>query len=275
MRERHTKIDRPYGTRDGFDLTDPSVDGSLAFCRQATHQAIIVTHMTAEPAKTFARMNQPSLAERVVTDLRGAILDGRMRPGEKISDARIAEAMGVSRAPVREAIRHLAAQGLVREEARRGAFVTSLSRTGVHEIYDCRRALEGFAAQWLALNAPSETLSELDEIVRGMDKVSRKGDREALAAVDQRFHGQLCALPGNSWLTRLYSVISDQMLMILNVNTAAHPLDDPTEMAAIHTPIVKAIAAGDPKRAAAAVQEHLEIAEQQFIAEAGHLFEEE
>jgi DNA-binding GntR family transcriptional regulator len=231
--------------------------------------------MDAEPANTFSRMHQPSLAERVTTDLREAILGGRMRPGDKISDARIAEAMGVSRAPVREAIRHLAAQGLVREEPRRGAFVTSLSRTGVHDIYECRRALEVFAAQWLSVNAKREASRELNGIIRGMDQVASIGDREGLAQVDQRFHGHLIGLTGNVWLARLYSVISDQMLMILSVNTAAHPLDDIHEMTAIHVPIVKAIAAGDPKRAATAVLNHLEIAERQFVAEAGHLFDED
>jgi DNA-binding GntR family transcriptional regulator len=231
--------------------------------------------MSAEATPNFSPVRQPSLAERVEADLREAILDGRMRPGDKVSDARIAEAMGVSRSPVREAIRHLAAQGLVREQPRRGAYVTSLSRTEVHEVYECRRALEAFAAQRLSQTTPREAARRLQEIVEEMDKVSQQGSREALAAIDQSFHRALCSLTSNGWLERLYSVISDQMLVIMNVNAATHPLDEVGEMVAIHLPIVEAISAGDEARATAAVLEHLRVAEEQLGTEAGPLFEDQ
>jgi DNA-binding GntR family transcriptional regulator len=216
----------------------------------------------------FDRVHQPSLVERVAGDLRAAIIGGMMRPGEKISDARIAADMGVSRAPVREAIRRLAAQGLVREEPRRGAFVTSLSRRQVSEVYDCRRALEGLAVQRVAAEDDGSVADELEEIIDEMYRVARRGDRDELASIDQHFHTRLCEHAGNTWLDRLYALIADQMRLILTVNNVAHPLDDVNEMAEIHRPIVRAIAAREPAAALAAVLEHLDTAERLFLDEA-------
>jgi DNA-binding GntR family transcriptional regulator len=214
----------------------------------------------------FRRVDAPSLVERVANDLREAIVAGRLRPGDKVSDARIASEMGLSRAPVREAIRRLAAQGLVREEPRRGAFVASLSRSGVMDIYDCRRALESMAARRVATERPAEA-RRLAEIMRGMRPIARRGDRVEMAEADIAYHQTLCALAGNAWLDRLYGVIADQMRLLLTVNNVAHPPVDVNELADIHRPITDAIADGDPEAAVAAVIEHLDVAEQLFLAE--------
>jgi GntR family transcriptional regulator of gluconate operon len=220
----------------------------------------------------FERVHQPSLVERVASDLREAIVSGQLRPGDKISDARVAADMGVSRAPVREAIRRLAAQGLVREEPRRGAFVASLSRTSIAEIYDCRRALEGIAARRVAEDSEA-AVRELRAVIVEMRKISRRSNQDEMAGIDQHFHSRLCDLAQNASLSRLYAQISDQMRLILTVNNVAHPVTDVDELAAIHIPIVDALATGDPALAERAVIEHLDEAEQLFFAETSRLID--
>jgi len=220
----------------------------------------------------FERVHQPSLVERVASDLRKAIVGGQLRPGDKISDARVAADMGVSRAPVREAIRRLAAQGLVREEPRRGAFVASLSRSSIAEIYDCRRALEGLAARRVAED-PDTAVRELRSVLAEMGKIARRGNQDEMAAIDQHFHSRLCDLAQNASLNRLYAQISDQMHLILTVNNVAHTLTDTDELAAIHVPIVEALASRDAALAERAVNEHLDDAERLFFAEASGLID--
>ena len=222
----------------------------------------------------FERVHQPSLVERVASDLREAIVSGQLRPGDKISDARVAADMGVSRAPVREAIRRLAAQGLLREEPRRGAFVASLSRASLAEIYDCRRALEGMAARRVAED-PEAAVRELRAVIVEMGKISRRNNQDEMAGIDQHFHSRLCDLAHNASLSRLYAQISDQMRLILTVNNVAHLVTDVDELASIHVPIVDALATGDSALAERAVIEHLDEAEQLFFAEASRLIDVE
>jgi DNA-binding GntR family transcriptional regulator len=213
-------------------------------------------------------MSHPSLAERVAVDLRQAILSGRLRPGTRISDARVAAEMGISRAPVREAIRQLATRGLVREEPRRGAFVTRISPRTAHEVYECRRALEGLAARRLA-GSPNALAhaARLQEIVDEMDSAALRRDMAAMADADHRFHLTLCELTDNRWLVRLYEQIADQSRLMQTLDAFAHAHSNVGDPRLLHTPIVEAIASGDPRIAEEAILRHIDTSEQLFLTE--------
>jgi GntR family transcriptional regulator of gluconate operon len=219
--------------------------------------------MSQKPANAeFRRVTQPSLVEVVAQNLRQAILTGSLRPGQRISDARVASEMGISRAPVREAIRNLAARGLVDEEPRRGAFVTRLSHRNAHNVYDCRRALEGLAARRLAdFSNLSERVKVLQGIVREMADLS---GGIASAEADHRFHVTLCELADNAWLIRLYAQIADQSRLIQALDSFAHPSAD--DLATPHQAIVDAILSANPKFAEQAVVAHIDLAEEYFLA---------
>jgi DNA-binding GntR family transcriptional regulator len=212
----------------------------------------------------FEPVESPSLVERVARELRAAIVEGRLQPGERLSDVHLGEALGVSRGPVREAIRKLAATGLIREEARRGAYVADVDRATVHHVYDGRRALEGFAAATLARSAQHEAAGErLVAAAEGMRAASLAG-KPAILAADLEFHGLLLRLVGNPWLDRLHGVLADQMQLMMAVDGAAWSRADPQEMTRRHRPIGDAIVAGDPDGAVAAVLRHLDDAEREF-----------
>jgi DNA-binding GntR family transcriptional regulator len=224
----------------------------------------------------FGPMAQPSLVELVAADLRDAILSGRFRPGERVSDAKIAAEMGISRAPVREAIRQLAARGLVKEEPRRGAFVSRLTPSGARQVYDCRRALEGLAARRISVDADLAVhVARLREIVRDMERAGIRKDSVAMAEVDHRFHLTLCELTGNSWLSRLYGQLSDQSRLMQALDTFAHLDADARELVMRHEPIVDAIASGDPKVAEREVVAHIDLSERLFLSEVPDLADED
>jgi DNA-binding GntR family transcriptional regulator len=222
----------------------------------------------SEETLQFGRVRRPSLVEMVAADLREAILSGRLRPGERVSDLKVAGEMGISRAPVREALHQLAARGLLVEEPRRGMFVTRLSRSSARHVYDCRRALEGLAAQRIAV-APGlrEAVGRLRQIVGEMDAASRYGDPLATAEVDHRFHTTLCDLTGNTWLIRLYQQLADQSRLMQALDSVAHADSDKRELVMRHEPIVTAIATGDPGRAEQAVVAHIDLSERLFLDE--------
>jgi DNA-binding GntR family transcriptional regulator len=224
--------------------------------------------MTEQAERSFTPVEQPLLVEVVADELRTAIFEGRLKPNDRLSDYQIARDMGLSRSPVREAIRRLAARGLVRETARRGAVVASLSRADAVAIYDCRRALEGLAARRVAETSGSSSADVLDAIRERMGSVSQAKDGVGTAAIDAEFHMKLCELAGNPWLDRLSGMIADQNRLIQTLNNLVHPPRGVDEMREIHLPIVEAIASGDPDRAASAVIAHIDEAERQFLAEA-------
>jgi DNA-binding GntR family transcriptional regulator len=224
----------------------------------------------------FRRMSQPSLVERVAADLREAILTGRLHPGERISDARVAEEMGISRAPVREALRQLAALGLVQEEPRRGAFVRRLSRASVQHVYDCRRALESLAARRVAADPELAVhVAALQALVEEMNRASRRRDPVQMAEVDHRFHTTLCEATGNTWLTRLYAQIADQSRLMQSLDAIAHAEADAHELAWRHQPIVDAVGSGDADAAAEAVLAHIDLSERLFLNEVPDLADED
>lgn len=197
------------------------------------------------PYRTLREFVQTRLAD----DLRSA----DVRPGQRLVEAELAERYGVSRGPVREAIRALEGQGLVRFTSNKGAVASILSTTQVREIYDMRIELEGLAARraaplvtdpWLA--ALSLSLAQMDEVLDAADVWLRLNDA---------FHGTVYALTG---LDRLCGLIADLMATIQPY--ARLYLDLPGRLADTHADhhlLVQALADRDPARAEAITQEHL------------------
>lgn len=126
-----------------------------------------------------------TLEEYVASKLREAILKGYLKPGEKLDQNEIAELLGVSRSPVRDALRKLAAEGLVQIHPYRGAIVAELSPEELEEIYLLRRVLEGLAARLAVPQIDEERLAALEEILRAMDETE---DTDTWIDLNYRFH---------------------------------------------------------------------------------------
>ena len=129
-----------------------------------------------------------SLRGKVFHRLRDDILDGKYKEYEELKEAAIAESMGVSRTPVREAFRQLELEGLIQIIPNKGAYVTGITVKDVKDIYAIRSQLEGLCARWATENITKEQMEEMEENIFLSEFHSRKGHAEQLAELDNRFH---------------------------------------------------------------------------------------
>lgn len=140
--------------------------------------------------------------DRIRDELRARIGDGRLRPGDRLFEQELARDFGVSRVPVREAIRMLQSEGLVDVlPQRRGVFVRSLDRRQLEELFDVREALESLAARLGAEGGRGGVADPLGELSGRSRRAWEDGDEEAMSEANTAFHEELVALAGNQrWL---------------------------------------------------------------------------
>jgi DNA-binding GntR family transcriptional regulator len=202
-----------------------------------------------------------TLADSTADALRERILAGGFAPGERLVEAEIARQLAISRGPVREALAKLREEGLVRDEPRRGWFVSALTSRDIREIYELRSALEARAAK-LALARGSAV--ELRDRMAELRAAARAGDRERFAALDFEFHADLTRLSGNSRLHRVFVQQAGVLrtLLRLEITTQYESLGG---ILAEHEHLLEEILSGDPERAEAACELHLAQARDRVI----------
>lgn len=179
------------------------------------------------------------LAAEVTHALRQAILTGRYRPGDHVVEVEIAQQMGVSHGPVREALRELESEDLLVIEPHRGAFVKSFTANDVREVYQFRSAIET-AAVGLAIDRFTETdFDHLERLIEHMRQASEAGDLEGLIELDLEFHRVLCARCGNQRMYEAWVRLSSPIRLFLTM-AVPHYLS-PHDTAESHPPIVAAL----------------------------------
>src|SRR5438309_206338 len=156
------------------------------------------------PTATIALVQSSSLPMLVQKELERMILAGELGVGAKLNEAAMAELLGVSRGPVREAFRALEESGLVRLEKNRGVFVRQISVEEADEIYEVRAALDEWVGRRLAQTASADQLKELKAIVERMDRAAAKNDLDAYYALNLEFHDHLVTFAGNDKLLATY-----------------------------------------------------------------------
>lgn len=189
--------------------------------------------VTLEPVQT--REYSP-IREEVFTMLRQAILTGKLQPGDRLVERELAEQLGVSRTPVREALRKLELENLVTHIPRKGVVVSEISRKDVIEIFDIRASLEGLAASLAAQKATRDDLQGLKDLLREMEIADNNKDEE-LNDIHDEFHKRLCALADSPRLVQMINSLSDYISRFTKTGYSI------------------------PGRSSAAMQEHLELLE--------------
>jgi DNA-binding GntR family transcriptional regulator len=205
--------------------------------------------------RTIAVRNAPiTRHQSVVTELRDAILTGRIAPGERLLQVELAERLGVSRIPLREALRTLHGEGLVVIEPNRGTICRPLEAKDLADLYAVRLALEG-----LAVRAAAERYLDLRQDVRAMRGeallASRRGDLARLIELDRAFHAELAERSGNVHLAGALDACWSQIMRGMHVYFTFQAY--PENVWAEHGAIARAIALGDAERAAALTGEHI------------------
>lgn len=183
------------------------------------------------------------------------IRNGQLLPGARLRETELAERLGISRTPVREAIRQLEADGLVTHQARQGATIRNLDYAEVIELYEMRSVLEGTAARLAARMASQVELAELTEINEAL-ALSAPG--AAAQELNRQFHRTLLDAARNRFLVKTMSALQ-KTLLILGPTTLSE-IERHESAAVEHRAVIKAIADHDGDRAEAAMRAHVQAA---------------
>ena len=205
----------------------------------------------------------PPLHDRVVAELRRAIVSRRFVPGERLVEERLALELGVSRMPVREAIRALASEGLVELTARRGAAVARMSTQEARETIELRALLEGQNARMAARHRDARMQKRITAVLEKGEAAVAAGQFDRLAALNQQFHTELAMAGQNTVLAELLVRLRDRTEMLFAPTEPAHQRRAWDE----HAAILRAIVDGNEDAAARLADAHVTRAGAAFLAE--------
>lgn len=199
--------------------------------------------------------DQYSLRGRVFHKIRDDILSGKYKENTELKEVAIGRELGVSRTPVREALRQLELEGLVQIIPNRGAFVTGIQAKDVHDIYMIRARLEGLCAQWACEHITKEQMDAMEENVYLAEFHEQKGNMEQMAELDNQFHSILYE-SGNSKMLEHLLIDYHQYVMRIRQKTLSTP-ERAAESNREHRGIMEAIRARDAVLAERLASEHM------------------
>ena len=208
----------------------------------------------APPKPRAGRLGERALYEQVAEQLRARILAHTLAPGSWIDEQALCAEYGISRTPLREALKVLAAEGLVTMKLRRGAYVTEVSERDLAEVFHLLALLESDAARVAAAKASAAEMAELlaihDELERTLD------DRARFFAANERFHMRLLEIADNRWRIQMVA----DLRKVMKLNRAQSLLKQGRLEASLkeHRQIMAALKARNAERAAALMQQHLD-----------------
>jgi len=220
-------------------------------------------------------MGDQNLRQRAYDHIQRKIVSGELRSGQVVSEQSLATELGISRTPVREAIRQLEHEGVFKQVPRYGTVVRTLSRRDLMELYELREALEPFAVAQAAGKVGGddlELLEKLCEEIRTIAVAVKKSKRSTpdtvmmrrLLSADLGFHMVLLRNSGNR---RMMKIIGDSRLLtgIFGMPRQEHDLDVLEETYRFHTRILKAVRDGDAEKARAAMAEHIRTSKEEAL----------
>ena len=204
---------------------------------------------------SFPKIEPQTTTSKVYDYLKQSILGGSLPPGTRLLEAQIAEQMGVSRSPVREATRLLNSDGLVELRTNQGTFVRSLSVDDVQEIYTARSLIEGYAASLAADRAMPEDVARLRQIARSAVEAARRGDFGGTVVADFDLHRMIWEMADHKLIYDILSRLEVQIRMFMSVQ--APLFTDLIVSVQDHKTIVQAIEDRDAEAAKAAIRHHI------------------
>ncbi len=208
-----------------------------------------------------------STTEQVISELRSAIMTGRIGANEPLRESSLAEMVGTGRSSVREAMRHLIGEGLLAYHPNRGAFVRLISDEDAHDVYLAREAIEVAAVSHVLEQSESPDLAPLDRRLRDIIlAAAAQPEREPagveLVSADLNFHREMVSLAGSARLSRAHETLAAEAQMLM-LHQPFYPL---TDYAGDHRILFDALAERDPV-APERVRDHLRLSAQLIIGE--------
>lgn len=207
--------------------------------------------------------NYKPLRELVFESLREAIIQGRLKPGERLMEIQMADEMGVSRTPVREAIRKLELEGFVVMIPRKGAYVSGISVKDIVDVFEVRAALEALAAGLAAERITDEELEELERTLVQISEHSDKDDLGAIVETDIIFHDLIYRACRNERLVQIITHLKEQ-IQRFRTTSLSQPGRSKDALGE-HRGIVEAISERNVEVAQNLARDHIENAEQSLL----------
>lgn len=214
-----------------------------------------VTNLVPTAQSTIAMLRNSSLASAVQQEIERLIFAGELGPGDKLTEAWLADRLGVSRGPVREAFRVLEEAGLLQLEKNRGVFVRQIPIEEALEIFELRAMMEAHVGATLARQASTAQLAELEQLIVQMESAVAIDDEPQYYRLNVAFHERMVSLAGNRKLFLLYRKLTRELSLFRRRNLS----DQTLLMASVaeHRSMFQAITAGDADAAAAALKQHV------------------
>lgn len=208
--------------------------------------------------------NYKPLREIVFENIRKAIIEGVLKPGERLMEIQLSQQLGVSRTPVREAIRMLELEGLVVMLPRKGAYVANISKKDLMDILEVRVGLEGIAAYCATDRMTKEDIESLERISSDLEAAVYRNDVATMLAKDEEFHTYIFEATGNKRLINMMisiweTVYRFRQMYMSDYSSAVNIVDE-------HRKIIESFKKGEANLAEKLAKEHIELA-QQFMIE--------
>ena len=220
--------------------------------------------MPRQPLKPIKLDAYKPLREVVCDALRAAIQSGALPPGERLMEIPLAEELGVSRTPIREAIRKLEQEGFVVMLPRRGTYVADITLKDISQVFEIRSALEELAAGLAAERITPEEVEELERMIVMINDHIESGNFTEIVEADINFHEVLYNASRNDRLTEIIHNLREQTFRFRSVS-----MNQPGRLAKTweeHRPLVEALADHNPQQARNIARRHMEHSEQTLLA---------
>ena len=216
----------------------------------------------------LAEIRRRPLRHTVRTRIEEAIVQGMFKGGEKLNEAELSRALGVSRGLVREALRELETSGVLVSVPYRGTFVKEWTPRSVWELYTLRANLEEFAIELAVERATDSDIDELAGLVDDMRQAARANDAAELVEIDLQFHERLHEMTGHRLLVQQLQSLSGQTRVFIIATKAYYsPFASLEEAAASHDPILHALRARDAGLAREAIHEHIRQVGERYVTQ--------
>ncbi len=207
------------------------------------------------PEAHLQQIENKPLREKILDILRDAIIHGEIKPGQPLVESELAARLGVSRAPLREAIQTLSAEGLVEIVPYKGSVVSLLTRRDIEELYSLRATLETFAIQRIIAHINPDALLQLRACFADMLRAAEADNIKQVNEIDRQFHDLLIELSDHHLLAMAWNNVSMRVRQVMALRNRRN--SDLTQIAYNHLPIIEAIAECDEARAITLIQQHV------------------
>ncbi|WP_100810009.1 MULTISPECIES: GntR family transcriptional regulator [unclassified Microbacterium] len=204
-------------------------------------------------------------SERVYEAIMDLIRDGAIAPGDSLRESSLANELGVSRTPVRESLRRLAAEGIVEFLPNRGSTLVAYDRDDVAELFTLRALLEPEAAAGAAVHRADTDLSLLNELLTEMDAAVASRDRRAMAQLNAEFHGAIVAMSGSRVLPELINLVTRKPIVQRTYNRYSDAELERSQRH--HRELVEAIGEGNSSWAHSVMRVHIEAARSLYLGD--------